>query len=104
MIVRVWSTAYAPGRIEDFIAFGRDRLEPLFHSFGGCCACFFTYDAMEWRTITFWRDQAALDAAKETPIYREMLTDLVGSGLLIGDQRTKMMTYAGGGIYGSLSD
>ena len=104
MIVRVWSTAYAPGRIGDFIAFGRDRLEPLFRGLDGCCACFFTYDAMEWRTITFWRDQAALEAAKEAPQYRDMLADLVGSGLLLGDQKARMMTYGGGGIYGPLSD
>ena len=43
MIVRVWSTAYAPGRIADFIAFGRDRLEPLFRGLDGCLACFFNY-------------------------------------------------------------
>jgi hypothetical protein len=102
MIVRVWSTAYAPGRIAGFIAFGRDRLEPLFRGLDGCLACFFTYDDIEWRTITFWRDQASVDAVKDSPVYAAMLTDLVDSGLLVGKQTVKIMTSAGGGLYGKL--
>lgn len=96
MIVRVWSTAYMPGRIEDFIAFGRDRLAPLFRDLDGCLACFFTYDDQEWRTITFWRDQASVDAVKDSPVYTTMLADLVGSGLLVGTQKVRIMTSAGG--------
>ena len=102
MIVRVWSTTYAPGRIEDFIAFGRDRLEPLFHSLDGCLACFFTYDDQEWRTITFWRDQKSVEAVKDSPVYTAMLADLVSSGLLVGTQKVRIMTSGGGGLYGPL--
>jgi quinol monooxygenase YgiN len=103
MIVRVWSTAYMPGRIADFIAFADLRLQPFFRGQDGCLACFFTHDEQEWRTITFWRDAAAVDAVKDSEVYRAILADLVASGLLIGTQQVKKMTLAGGGLYGPLS-
>jgi len=103
MIVRVWSTGYAPGRIADFIAFADQRLQPFFRDQDGCLACFFTHDEQEWRTITFWRDAAAVNAVKDSPVYRTILADLVASDLLLGDQRVKKLNYAGGGLYGPLS-
>ncbi len=102
MIVRVWSTGYAPGRIADFIAFADQRLQPFFRDQDGCLACFFTHDEQEWRTITFWRDTAAVEAVKDSTVYRAILADLVASGLLLGDQRVKKLNFAGGGIYKQL--
>jgi quinol monooxygenase YgiN len=102
MIVRVWSTGYVPGRIADFIAFGEQRLQPFFRSQDGCLACFFMHDGQEWRTITFWRDAAAVEAVKDAADYRAMLADLVATGLLLGDQRVRKFNYAGGGLYGAL--
>lgn len=102
MIVRVWSTAYAPDRIADFIAFADQRLQPFFRHQDGCLACFFTYDEQEWRTITFWRDVAAVGAVKDSAIYRAILSDLVDSGLLVGAQQVRKMNFAGGGLYDAL--
>ncbi len=102
MIVRVWSTAYAPGRIADFIAFAAERLQPFFRDQDGCLACFFTHDEQEWHTITFWRDTAAVNAVKDSAIYAAILKDLVASGLLVGSQQVRKMNYAGGGLYGPL--
>jgi quinol monooxygenase YgiN len=102
MIVRVWSTAYMPGRIDDFIAFANQRLQPFFRNQDGCLACFFTHDEQEWRTITFWRNKDAVDAVKDSTVYRDILADLVASGLLVGEQKVKKLTFAGGGIYGAL--
>ncbi|MEK9971752.1 MAG: antibiotic biosynthesis monooxygenase [Ferrovibrio sp.] len=102
MIVRIWSTGYVPGRIADFIAFADQRLQPFFRDQDGCLACFFTHDGQEWRTITFWRDATAVDAVKESTVYRAILADLVASGLLLGDQRVKKLNFAGGGIYNTL--
>lgn len=102
MIVRVWSTAYAPGRIDDFVVFARERLQPFFRDTDGCLACFFTHDDEEWRTITFWRDKAAVDAVRDSAVYRRMLNDLVASGLLQGQQKVRIMHSAGGGLFGAL--
>lgn len=102
MIVRVWNTGYDPARLDDFIAFARERLEPFFRAQDGCLGCFFTHDAVEWRTITFWRDQKAVDTVKDSDIYRTILLDLVNSGLLLGGQQTRIMTVAGGGLFGPL--
>ncbi|MCW0236203.1 MAG: antibiotic biosynthesis monooxygenase [Ferrovibrio sp.] len=102
MIVRIWSTGYTPGRIGEFIAFAEQRLQPFFRGQDGCLACFFTHDEQEWRTITFWRDTAAVEAVKDSTIYRAMLADLVDSGLLLGAQQVKKLKFAGGGLYGQL--
>jgi heme-degrading monooxygenase HmoA len=102
MIVRVWSTAYTPGRIADFIAFAAERLQPFFRDQDGCLACFFTHDEQEWRTITFWRDAEAVGAVKDSAVYAAILSDLVASGLLVGSQQVRKLNYAGGGLYGPL--
>ncbi|QDO96175.1 hypothetical protein FNB15_02255 [Ferrovibrio terrae] len=102
MIVRVWSTAYTPGRIADFIAFAAERLQPFFRDQDGCLACFFTHDEQEWRTITFWRDAVAVGAVKDSAVYAAILSDLVASGLLVGSQQVRKLKYAGGGLYGPL--
>ncbi len=103
MIVRVWTSGYDPDRLDEFIAFARDRLEPFFRHQKGCLGCMFNYDDRDWRTISYWRGVEAIEAVKTDPNYRAMLDDLVASGLLRGDQSVKIMNVAGGGIYGPLS-
>jgi len=102
MIVRVWTTGYAPGRLDDLIAFAETRLQPFFRDHDGCLACFFTHDDDEWRTITFWRDQAAVDGVKHSAVYRTMLDDLLASGILSGGQTVRKMKAVGGGLFGPL--
>ncbi|MFN4276483.1 MAG: antibiotic biosynthesis monooxygenase [Ferrovibrio sp.] len=103
MIVRVWSTGFTLARLDDLVAFARSRLEPFFHNQDGCLGCFFTYDSDEWRTISLWRDQVAVDAVKDSADYRAMLADLVGSGILQGSQNTRVFKAAGGGVFGPLA-
>jgi quinol monooxygenase YgiN len=99
MIVRVWISGYDPARLDDFIAFARDRLEPFFRHQDGCLGCMFNYDDAEWRTVSYWRDLAAIEAVKSSPAYRAMLNELVASGILTGAQSVRIMNVAGGGFY-----
>src|SRR3546814_5152500 len=102
MIVRDWSTGYAPGRLDDLAAFCNDRLKPFFRDHDGCLACVFTHDDSEWRTITVWRDQAAVDGVKDSAVYRGLLDELLASGILAGEQHVQKLTVAGGGQFGPL--
>ena len=102
MIVRVWSSGYDPARLDDLAAFCTRRLQPFFRDHDGCLACFFTHDDEEWRTITFWRDQAAVDGVKDAAVYRALLDELLASGVLRGSQTVRKMTSAGGGIFAPL--
>lgn len=102
MIVRIWTTGYEPGRLDDLIAFCNDRLKPVFGGQDGCLACIFTHDDEVWQTITFWRDQAAVDGMKHSAVYRSLLGELLASGILAGGQDTQKLTASGGGLFGPL--
>ncbi|WP_370156757.1 hypothetical protein [Ferrovibrio sp.] len=102
MIVRVWSSGYVPARLDDLAAFCTQRLQPFFRDHDGCLACFFVHDDHEWRTITCWRDQAAVDGVKHSAVYTALLGELLGSGILQGSQSVLKMTSAGGGIFAPL--
>ncbi|WP_341896105.1 antibiotic biosynthesis monooxygenase [Ferrovibrio terrae] len=102
MIVRVWISGYDATRLDDFIDFARDRLEPFFRDQDGCLGCMFNYDAEQWRTVSYWRDMAAIDAVKTSPVYHEILEDLVASGMLAGSQSVRTMNVAGGRLYAPL--
>lgn len=102
MIVRVWTSGYDPARLDDFIAFARERLEPFFRSQDGCLGCMFNYDSEQWRTVSYWRDDDAATAVKTSTVYRAILEDLMASGLLAGTQTVKVMNVAGGRMYAPL--
>jgi hypothetical protein len=102
MIVRLWTSGYDPARLDEFIAFARERLEPFFRQQDGCLGCMFNYDAEQWRTVSYWRDETASAAVKTSGAYHHILDDLVASGLLTGSQSVKVMNVAGGGVYAPL--
>jgi hypothetical protein len=102
MIVRVWTTGYAPGRLDDLVVFCNQRLKPFFAGHDGCLACVFAHDDAAWQTITFWRDQAAVDGVKDSAVYRGLLDELLASGILAGEQSVHKLTASGGGLFGPL--
>jgi hypothetical protein len=102
MIVRIWTTGIAPGRLDDLIAFCNERLKPFFDSHDGCLGCVFAHDGETWQTITFWRDQAAVDGVKDSTVYRGLLGELLASGILAGEQGVHKLTAVGGGLSGPL--
>ena len=66
MIGRLWTTGLKPDRVESYDRFARDISLPMFRQQEGFMGCVMLRSANEGLVLTFWRDQAAIDALDQT--------------------------------------
>jgi heme-degrading monooxygenase HmoA len=77
MFIHIWRMRARKKRFEEYEKFGRQVTLPALKKIDGCLDAYFirVYEARkpEYLWLVFWRDQAALEAARTNPVWREQI-------------------------------
>jgi heme-degrading monooxygenase HmoA len=97
MIVRIWETGVAPGRLGEYLAFAEARSRAMFLAQPGCLGVLFLQaDGDRHAACTFWRDRAAVAALEGSDHYRATTAVLAATGVLAGPQTVRVYEVEGG--------
>ena len=97
MILRVWRAKIAPGRVEEYRRFERERCLPMLRRQPGLLAVLFLREAGDRvASVTVWEDGGAVEALESSPSYRGTARELAGTGLLAGERSVETFEVAGG--------
>jgi heme-degrading monooxygenase HmoA len=84
VILRIWSAALDPARLEEYRRFEAERSLPMLHRQPGFLGVFFLRAAEDRAaSITIWEDRGAVEASESSPSYRRTARELADSGLLL---------------------
>ncbi len=99
MILRIWSAALVPARLEEYRRFEAERSLPMLHRQPGFLGVFFLR-ATEDRaaSLTIWEDRGAVEALTSSPSYRETTHELAESALLAGSESVEILEVEGGDL------
>ena len=87
MILRIWSAALDPARLEEYRRFEAERSLPMLHRQPGFLGVFFLRAAEDRAaSITIWEDRGAVEASESSPSYRRTARELADSGLLLAGE------------------
>ena len=99
MILRIWSAALDPARLEEYRRFEAERSLPMLHRQPGFLGVFFLRAAEDRAaSITIWEDRGAVEASESSPSYRRTARELAESGLLAGEQLVEILEVEGGDL------
>ena len=84
MFIHIWRMRARKKRYEEYEKFGRQVTLPALKKIDGCLDAHFirVYEARkpEYLWLVFWRDQAALEAARTNPAWREQIKKFEAGG------------------------
>jgi len=99
VILRIWSAALVPARLEEYRRFEAARSLPMLHKQPGFLGVFFLRAAEDRAaSITIWEDRGAVEALESSPSYRRTDRELAESGLLAGEPSVKTLEVEGGDL------
>jgi len=100
VILRIWSAALDPARLEEYRRFEAERSLPMLHRQPGFLGVFFLRAAEDRAaSITIWEDRGAVEALESSPSYRRTARELADSGLLLaGDESVEVLEVEGGDL------
>jgi heme-degrading monooxygenase HmoA len=100
VILRIWSAALDPARLEEYRRFEAERSLPMLHRQPGFLGVFFLRAAEDRAaSITIWEDRGAVEASESSPSYRRTARELADSGLLLtGEPSVKILEVEGGDL------
>ena len=77
MFIHIWRMRARKKRFEEYEKFGRQVTLPALKKIDGCLDAHFirVYEARkpEYLWLVFWRDQAALEAARTNPVWKDQI-------------------------------
>lgn len=91
MIARIWRTGVDESRAAEYEGFAVGRSMPMFRRQPGCCGVVMARTAEGRAVVTFWRDQAAVDALGASEEYLETVAAIGAAGFLTGEQTVEVM-------------
>jgi len=83
--VRVWRTQLDVGRLEEYDRFVEEQSKPMFRAQQGFQAVIYSRSGGEVAVLSFWDDQAALDALDVSPTYAHAVASIEATGFLRGE-------------------
>ena len=99
MILRIWSAALVPARLEEYRRFERERCLPMLHRQPGLLAVIFLRQAEDCAaSLTVWEDGGTVEALTSSPSYRQTARELAESDLLAGKQSEEVFEVEGGDL------
>jgi heme-degrading monooxygenase HmoA len=99
MVARIWRTGVKPERFEEYERFARERSLPMFREQRGFIGVLFMReDADRAVVLTLWEDEVAIEALEASPLYRQTVEAILGSGLLAAEQSVEVLKVHGGQI------
>jgi heme-degrading monooxygenase HmoA len=90
MIARLWRTGLKSGRNAAYEVFAREISLPMFREQDGFLGCVMSHRDGEGLVLTFWRDEAAVEALKHSPSYQATVDRILAADLLAGEQSTEV--------------
>lgn len=88
MIARIWRTKFDTARLDELIAFANESSLPVLAAQPGNKGVQFMAKGDDWLTITYWADQAAIDALAGSDSYQAIVAKIIAAGFLVGDSET----------------
>ena len=88
MIARIWRTRFDESRLDALVAFANETSLAVLSAQPGNRGVQFLANGDEWLTITYWQDQAAIDALVESESYQAIVGEIMAAGFLVGDSET----------------
>jgi len=96
MLIRIWRTRVDPAREEEYIRFTEEYSRPMFQQQPGCLTAVFFNRPPHFGALSYWTDDAALEAFLKSPIYRDTVRRLEETGLLTGRSKSEVFAVHGG--------
>ncbi len=99
MVARIWRTGVKPERFEEYERFARERSLPMFREHRGFIGVLFMREATDRAAVlTLWEDEKAVEGLEASPLYRQTVEAILGSGLLAGEQSVELFEVHGGKV------
>ena len=96
MIIRLWTTRVAPGRMAEYEQNERNRSTPMFREQPGCLGALFVRCAETCAALTFWKDMNSVERLATSRSYLEASAFYSSSGMLIGAPSLEVFEVSGG--------
>lgn len=96
MLIRIWKVGLAPGKSKELEVFANAISLPMFRAQPGCLAVLFTRSALECVTVTLWSSIESVEAMENSAQYRNVVRQIVESGIVEDDHVTEVYTVYGG--------
>jgi heme-degrading monooxygenase HmoA len=99
MLARIWRTGVKPERFEEYERFARERSLPMFREQRGFIGVLFMREGADRvAVLTLWEDERAVKELDASPLYRQTVEVILGSGLLAADQSVEVFEVHGGQV------
>ena len=99
MVARIWRTGVKPERFEEYDWFARGRSLPMFRKQRGFIGVLFMREEEDQAAvITLWEDEKAVEELEASPLYRQTVEVILGSGLLAKEQSVEIFEVHGGQV------
>lgn len=102
MVVRIWRTGVKPERFEEYERFAWERSLHMFREQRGFLGVLFMREeADRVAVLTLWEDEKAIEALEASPLYRQTVEGILGSGFLAREQSVEVLEVHGGQVLAS---
>ena len=99
MVARIWRTGVKPERFEAYEQFARERSLPLFREQRGFIGVLFMREKADRAVVlTLWEDEKAVVELEASPLYRQTVEVILGSGFLAMEQSVEVFEVHGGQV------
>jgi heme-degrading monooxygenase HmoA len=99
MVARIWRTGVKPERFEEYERFARERSLPMFREQRGFIGVLFMREEADRAAVlTLWEDERTVEELEASPLYRQTVEVILGSGLLAKEQSVEVFEVHGGQV------
>ena len=99
MVARIWRTGVKPERFEEYERFARERSLPMFREQRGFIGVLFMREKADRAAVlTLWEDEKEVEDLEVSPLYRQTVEAILGSGLLAREQSVELFKVHGGRV------
>ncbi len=99
MVARIWRTGVKPNRFEEYERFARERSLPMFREQRGFVGVLFMREKADRAAVlTLWEDEKAVEELEASPLYRQTVEAILGSGFLAMEESVEVFEVHGGQV------
>jgi heme-degrading monooxygenase HmoA len=103
MIVRIWRTDVRRHAVGEYQRFANERSLPMFRRQPGCLGVWFARQSVEHHAvITLWRHRSSVQQMELSPGYRDIVSELLATDVLVGGQEVDVFEVDGGAVWDDL--
>ena len=96
--LRIWRTRVCLDRLDEYERFVSEESLPMFRAQTGFLGVLFSRREDGLAVLSFWRDQASVDALDTSATYQHAVQTIDGTGFLTGDSRLDVYEIHAGAV------